>query len=291
MSPIATSVQFQPPAWFRDILYPSRPTTPTQGVTTGTTVPFVVAVGYDVGQIAGSTPQPLFRQANVSTGNNELSMGAFRGLWAVRVRSLDATGTARANLFRNTFYTPSVLSSSAAPATDPEPSRVSWLRVWLLTDATAPVALDVDRVGVTLRPDDGSMTASNFARTAGGVGVCQVQNTQDWRYVSYSPAGALLEAIALATGDGWHVADFIIRQGKRGDATTPWLTFRWDGTDVVTQRAFGDPLLSAPTAFAAAAMTWTLVIGGSVATAPWELAGHRFQWRHGPFHPDGYPVF
>jgi len=170
-------------------------------------------------------------------------------------------------------------------------SRVLWVSIRVLagTDAVAGVA---DRVGVSFVPDNGLNFAGGayaawLPLTSGGFGIYKRAGTSLWRYASYSAAPALLEATNLPSANGWHVADFIIRQARQGDATTPWLTFQWDGVDIFTRRVFGDPLLPAPTTIRALAQSWAFLLGNIQSSGALNCS---WSARCGARMPDGTAV-
>lgn len=292
MSPSATSVASAPPRWWADWGWPMRPGTPTDGAgSSGFTA--VSSLGYHTGSSSLNSIDPQIHQASSTTGTGGVDFEQLHrllgGRWCARCRSLSAVGTSAAYLWRMPWWTPA-LNNATGALEDDDAMRVGWLRAWLFTRAGGPGAPDADRVGLGFRADDGTPANAAGPIDVGGFGIYQRAGTQDWRWIVYSPALALLESIDLDAGDGWHCADFIIRQARRGNVLTPWLTLRWDGVDIITERLIGSALLPAPSAYLANAQSWALTGGARALTAtPWEWTG-AWRWRQGPFHPDGYPI-
>lgn len=290
MSPIAASVPAAPVQWWREMRWPARTSSPTQGTTVDLQFANNQAVGYDMGQVGGATPIPQMRQLSLTGADTVRDARTVGGVWCLELRSTGATGAQNGQLWRPTFWTPQTLNSAAAPFEDDPAHAIGWLQALLFTDVVNPCPT-ADVLGVSLIPDDGSIaTVATLPSTVGGCGIYQRTGGQDYRFRAWAAGGALLNSVDLAAGAGWHTADFIIRQARRSDVLTPWLTLRWDGVEVFTQVPFDGVLLPTPQSVFAAAFTWSFLFHGIGLTAvPWQLS-HAFTWRQGGFHPDGYPV-
>lgn len=284
--PSATSIQ--PPAlpWDHETQWPAKPTTPT-GTGTATNVNDVIsATGFPAGNLFTSYTQHVGAFV-VGGSNNMLTVG---GRWALRLTSPDVAST-RAFFRRFNQWCP-YLNNATAPADGGDPvSRVAWIRHYLFEGDTAAGAT-VDALGVSFVPDNGlafapSTWLPSLATAAGGFGFYKRAGLSSWRYASYGAAGALLEATDLASAAGWHTADVVIRQASRGDAATPWATVTWDGVDVFTRRAFGDPLLPTPSSLRATAHGWAFMYGPHLQSGDCSFSA---EYRCGSKLPDGQPV-
>lgn len=283
MSPSATSIQ--PPAlpWDHETFWPAKPTTPTAAGTATTVNDVVASTTFLNGEFLSSYAQHV--GAFVVGGSNLMLTAS--GMWALRLTSPDVAST-RAFFRRFNHWCP-FLSSTTAPIDGGDPgSRVAWIRHYLLEGDTAAGAT-VDSLGFTFTPDDGLAFAPStwLAPLGGGFGIFKRAGLSSWRWASYSGTLALLESINLPSAAGWHVADIIIRQAIRGDATTPWLTLQWDGVDVITRRAFGDPLLPAPSSIRANAHGWAFMYGPHLTSGDMTFAA---EYRCGSKLPNGAPV-
>jgi len=265
------------------MLWPGKPTVPTAaGTTTNRNDTFAQGTFAWGDSLTAYTPHAGLAQVPVNT----LLQRAASNFWCMEFTT-DAVGVACFGR-RVPQWCP-MLSPTLVDIAGGDPaSRVAWIRIHVLAglDAVAGVA---DANGVGIIPDDGLAfaTATWDVRASGGFGIFKRVGTSLFRYVSYSSAPALLESIDLPSANGWHVADFIIRQARRNDATTPWLTFQWDGVAQFTQRAFGHALLPAPSAIRALAHSWAFYMGNIVSSGALSMS---WQFRCGGRMPDGTPV-
>lgn len=291
MSPLIQSLGYPPLEWFRDVLYPMLVNPPgPQPVTAQTGESWGVQRGWPFYSSTRNTPVPQVLVGTTTTAQTDTTFLTQSGRWSHRVRSTGGAGTAQSAMFRLPWYTPA-LNLATAPARDDPNHRIGWLRVYLLSGDAVAAGANADRVGVGIVPDDGTPTSAlvSFPSQAGGFGVYKILGTSDWRYASYSAAPALLEGTAMTpTYAGWHTVDFIIRQARGGDPSTPWLTVRHDGVDLFRERPFGTALLPAPSAIRANAGTFALIAGTVTGGNPFAFSWAA-RWRQGSFHPDGYP--
>lgn len=294
MSPSIVSVAPPPVVWAADVAYPINP------------VP-----------IPGPMPDPDDRTL-MSQLDNPLYGGStgtgWAGLWNRGTVGGAGVTKEQARIGQGTFFRRLNTTSADAidawswwggwkpifvPATwagpdDPE-SRLAWWRVWLAN--TAGQQDDVDGAGVSFIPDAGQgVVSGSIAPAFGGFGVFvnaagSGQPAGSFRYASYSGAPALLEAIQLPPSPVGSVdcVDVIVRNSIPGGAA-PWLTLRWNGIDVITERPFGDPLLADPTAITASAVSWMTVAHAEFTAATGAQLYYRWRARFGRFHPDGFPV-
>lgn len=282
MSPIASSVGFPAVDWTLDLSWPVKPTVPT-------------AAGAGIGGMFGARGYPwgMVNDATWSWNSGSFAGGGASqgetqsGVWCCTLDGVAGTGNAGLG-FRLSPWLPT-FDNANCPDPDDVSQRIFWLKGWFLEDPANADPTIADALGVQLLPDDGLAFSSATWPVAanGGFGIFRRVGNDGYRWASYSGAPALLESIDLATGTGWHSSDIIIRQATLGDVSTPWLTLRWDETDVITERPFGHAALPTPQSIRANAHSLALL----TALFPTDTGrmGCRLRLRVGRFHPDGYP--
>lgn len=282
MSPQATSLGFQSPTYPYDTTWPVKPTVPSQGVGVSAAVS---ALGYPWGWDDNTWAS---WQVGSHAGGGEIAGRTQGGVWCAVVRPTGASGNAGTGL-RFAPVRPAIVQASAPQGPDDPAHRILWLRGWALVDATDAQATIADSCGLQLLADNGLAFSSVTWPVAanGGFGIFKRLANDGYRYASYSAAAALLEAQNLPSAAGWHSFDFIFRQAVFGNASTPWLTLRWDDVDIFTERAFGHALLPALQTLRANAHS----LAAYFASTPGSSCrmALRLRVRAGLFHPDGYP--
>lgn len=281
-----TSTPYQALEWEAEIYHPVKGTTPTGNPATsavGTQGQF----GYQ-GWGYGQNATVMDPQRSVYGGGGGERVCCTRGArWCVH--NVAAASTSGAIGCWNQ-WSPAIDPATCPTVEDPG-QRIMWLQLFLLAGETASSITDAQCFA--LCPDDGNTSPSILwpparATASGGFGVFNRTGAGGFRYASYDTAGVLLEAFNLSDNTPrWHVADFIIRQAVRDDATTPWLTFRWNGVVQFNERPFGHALLPTPQSMRAGAHGWGYFQG----IQPSATTGMSFRYvvRIGRFHPDGYP--
>jgi len=285
MTPLITSVGFAPVQYPIDILWPVQPTIPSQAV----------GVGAALGAVSnpwGQDDNTFSMQAGSFSGGGSSAGRTTGGLWALVTERVGA-GTGNSGMGQRLSGWSPALDPATCPTPDDLEQRIFWLQVELLIDAAETQSTIADSLGVGILPDDGLAFSSltwpiAAVGAAGGFGVFKRAANDGWRYASYGAGGVLLEAQNLAPATaGWHVIDFIIRQARFGDLTTPWLTVRYDGSPLFTERVFGHALLPTPQSLRATAHGWAFLYA-LIPTAAGR-ASTRSRYRVGAFHPLGYP--
>lgn len=279
MSPVAASVLYPAVPWDHETMWPGKPNPPTAA---GTTTARDTAVTDN--QFGWYTQHVGAFDAGAG-GIRQLQQAS--GRWCARTTTLALADT-RAWFRRFTTWTPQLDRTTCPTDSDPA-QRLAWFRFSVLAGLDTAAGATVDALGVSIIADNGLAFSPTtwLASLAGGFGIFKDAGAGTWRYASYSAAPALLETIALPSADGWHVADFIFRQAVRGDATTPWLTFRWDGVAQFTERAFGHAALPAPTTLRANSHGWAFMLGNHLQTGDMSFA---MECRQGARTPEGVPI-
>lgn len=283
MSPLILSGSYQALNWTHDSVYPVKPTVPTQAVGVG------AAVGGQTG-LWGQDDNTYAPSVGSFSGGGSSAGRTAGGAWCLVTERIGG-GTGNTGQGRRCPQWRPAINPATAPTIDDPAQRIMWLRVECLVDATETQASITDGCGFAILPDDGlafsSATWPINTAGSGGFGLFKRVGLDGWRYASYSGAPALLESINLDATAGWHVADFIIRQARFNDATTPWLTFRWDGVDQFRERAFGHASLPTPQSLRANAHGWAFLY--YMFPAGTGRCSVRTRLRVGAFHPDGFP--
>jgi len=277
--PRATAIGFQAVTYFIDLTWPVKGTVPSQ------------ASAGAMGSIAnpwGQDDNTWATFVGSFSGGGSSACRTTGGVWAFVTERVGG-GVGNSGIGQRINGWRPALNPATAPTPDDAEHRIAWFRVWCLVDAAETQSSVADSLGVQFLPDDGLAFSSATwpVAASGGFGLFKRAGNDGWRYASYSAAPALLEAINLPSTAGWHFADFIFRQARFNDASTPWLTFRWDGVAQFNERAFGHASLPTPQSMRANAHGWALLhalfpnAAGRMST--------RIRMRVGRFHADGYP--
>lgn len=287
MSPQATSVGFPPITWQRDLIFPGQPEPPTQGGG------FAVMVRDRAGppgiMLDSTAPNPEWIRSTTSgSGVRDVTL-TVDNLWCIGIERFAVTTSIGGVLIALPHYTPQ-LAPGDLVGEDDGAHRIGWLQVFMRAGGANASVLHA--IGASMIPDDGTVasTPGTYAPgVAGGFGVYRAVGSADYAWASYAPAGVLLDSQALVTTGGWQSFDFIIRQARAGDVSTPWLTLRHNGVDVLREVPMDGVLIDAPLSIRATAGNWAILLHGADAGGLWNQY-YRLRWRQGSFHPDGYPV-
>jgi hypothetical protein len=278
--PSAVSVLSPNIAWDHETLWPAKPNPPTAAGTSTARDTVISDTSF------GWYTQHVGAVDSGAGGLRQLQTAG--GRWCARATTL-ALADSRLWFRRFLTWTP-YLDQAVAPVDGgDESSRVGWVRFHVLAELDVDAGATVDALGVSIIADNGlaAAAATWLASLAGGFGIFKRAGLGSWRYASYSAAPALLESIDLPSDPGWHTADFIFRQARRGDAATPWLTFAWDGVDQFTERPFGHALLPAPATLRAGAHGWAFLLGNHLTTGELSVV---MECRQGGRLPSGVAV-
>lgn len=284
MSPLILSTGLAAPDWIVDRTWPIKPIVPTAaGAGVGASVGYV---RYPFGANSDTT-WDFAAQRGSHSGGGAVEGRTTGGTWAVVADGVAGAGNAGVG-----YYVPQwrpAIGPATAPPDDDPAQRIAWFKIWVLESAAQATPAIADSLGFQVLPDDGLAFSSATWPVAGsgGFGIFRRVGNDGYRYASYSGAPALIDSFNLAGGGaGWHAADFIIRQARFNDATTPWLTFRWDGVEQFRERPFGAATLATPQSIRANAHGWAFYFG-LFPTDTGEM-GCRARFRLGRFHPDGF---